>query len=135
MFLCCSGAISWNSKKQPTVALSTTEAEYMAACKATKEAIWLRKLLTDLGYSQNSPTTIFQDNQSCIKLARNHTFHVRSKHIDIRHHFIRETIENKLIDLTYCSTENMIADILTKPSARQKFEKFRPSLGLVYMTI
>ena len=135
MFLCCNGAISWNSKKQPTVALSTTEAEYMAACEATKEAIWLRKLLTDLGYSPNSPTTIFQDNQSCIKLARNPMFHTRSKHIDIRHHFIRETIENKSIDLTYCSTENMIADILTKPLARQKFEKFRPSLGLVYMTI
>lgn len=107
----------------------------MAACEATKEAMWLRKLLKDLGFIQNSPITIFQDNQSCIQLARNPTFHARSKHIDIKHHFIREAIENKLVDLVYCPTEQMVADILTKPLAREKFEYLRNYLGLVRMNI
>jgi hypothetical protein len=84
------GCISWSSKKQLTIALSTVEAKYMAASNATKEAIWLRVLLTDLGYSQPTATLIHTDNQGCIALARNPVSHSCAKHIDIWHHFIRE---------------------------------------------
>jgi hypothetical protein len=82
------GAISWNCKRQPTIALSTTEAEYMATSQCTKEAIWLRKLMADVGLVQVGATTIMCDNQGCISLAKNPTHHSRTKHIDIQHHFI-----------------------------------------------
>jgi len=86
-----SGAISWSSKRQPTVALSSTEAEYMGQTQATKEAIWLRRLLKEL-HAQDSiaATTIFGDNQGAIALAKNPQFHPRSKHIAIQHHFVRD---------------------------------------------
>ncbi len=82
------GAISWNCKRQPTIALSTTEAEYMATSQCTKEAIWLRKLMADVGLVQVGATTIMCDNQGCIALAKNPTHHSCTKHIDIQHHFI-----------------------------------------------
>jgi hypothetical protein len=124
------GSVSWSSKKQPTVALSTVEAEYMAASNATKEAIWLRTLLGDLGFTQVEATTIHADNQGCIALSRNPVSHSRAKHIDIRHHFIRERVENNEVDLKFCSKKNMIADIFTKPLPRDSFKKFRAALGV-----
>jgi hypothetical protein len=124
------GSVSWSSKKQPTVALSTVEAEYMAASNATKEAIWLRTLLDDLGFTQVQATTIHADNQGCIALSRNPVSHSRAKHIDIRHHFIRERVANKEIDLQFCSTKDMLADIFTKALPREAFEKFRAALGV-----
>ncbi|KAG5728177.1 hypothetical protein E4T56_gene19310 [Termitomyces sp. T112] len=124
------GSISWSAKKQPTVALSTVEAEYMAASNATKEAIWLRVLLEDLGYPQLHATVIHADNQGCIALARNPVAHSRAKHIDIRHHFLRERDETKEIELRYCSTKDMLADIFTKSLPREAFEKFRDALGV-----
>jgi hypothetical protein len=124
------GSVSWSSKKQPTVALSTVEAEYMAASNATREAIWLRVLLEDLGFTQGEATTIHADNQGCIALSRNPVSHSRAKHIDIRHHFIRERVENSEVDLKFCSTKDMVADIFTKPLARESFEKFRAALGV-----
>jgi hypothetical protein len=77
------GTISWNYKRQPTIALSTTEAEYMATCQCTKEAIWLRKLMADVGLVQDGAINIMCDNQGCIALAKNPTHHSRTKHIDI----------------------------------------------------
>ena len=124
------GSISWSSKKQPTVALSTVEAEYMAASNATKEAIWLRVLLTDMGYPQSTATLIHADNQGCIALARNPVSHSRAKHIDIRHHFIRERINRSEIELRYCSTVEMLANIFTKQLPRDAFERFRTVLGV-----
>jgi hypothetical protein len=84
----CNAPISWASNKQSIVALSSTEAEYLAVTNAAKEAIWLRNLLTELGYRQHQPTPLFEDNQSCIALAKNPVFHARTKHFDIRVHFI-----------------------------------------------
>ena len=102
----------------------------MAASNTTKEAIWLRVLLEDLGFLQVEATTINEDNTSCIALARGTVTHSRAKHIDIRHHFIRERIENSEIKLVYCSTKDMVADILTKQLPREAFEKFRRALGV-----
>jgi len=124
------GSVSWSSKKQPTVALSTVEAEYMAASNATKEAIWLRTLLKDLGFTQTQATTIYADNQGCIALSRNPVSHSRAKHIDIRHHFIRERVANKEVDLKFCSTREMVADVVTKALPREAFERCRAALGV-----
>jgi hypothetical protein len=88
------GAVSWNYKRQPTIALSTIEAKYMATSQCTKEAIWLRKLMTDVGLAQHGTTSSMCDNQGCIALAKNPTHHSRTKHIDIQHHFIRERLES-----------------------------------------
>lgn len=125
-----SGSISWMSKRQPTVALSTTEAEYMAATEAAKEAIWLRSLLSELGYPQADPTILYDDNQSAIALANDPVHHARVKHIDVRHHFVREKIEEGLITLVYCQTDNMHADILTKPLSRNIFAQHAVALGI-----
>ena len=130
IFYLSGGAISWSSKCQATVALSSTEAEYMALTQATKEAIWLRSLLAELNYTQECPTTLFEDNQSAIALARNPVHHARSKHIDIQHHFVREKIESKEIEISYMATDEMIADALTKPLARPKFAKLINEMGL-----
>ena len=128
IFYISGGAISGSSKRQATVALSLTEVEYMALSQATREAIWLRTLLAELNYNQEHATTLFEDNQSAIALAKNPVHHVRSKHIDIQHHYIREKIESKEID--FMSTDEMIADALTKPLARPKFSKFVADMGL-----
>jgi ribonuclease HI len=125
------GAISWNSRRQPTVALSSTEAEYMALTEAAKEAIWLKKLLSKLGYySLKNPFHIFSDNQGAIDLGRNPIHHSRTKHIDIRHHFIREQIQAKEMEVEHCGTDEMIADVLTKGLAKQKHQYFAERLGL-----
>jgi hypothetical protein len=102
------------SKLQPTVAISTAEAEYMAACTATQEALHLRQLLEDVGYMQNGATTIFEDNQSCIALGKNPVLHKRTKHVAIKYHFIREKIAEGTINLEYMPTEHQLADMLTK---------------------
>ncbi|GBN31996.1 Retrovirus-related Pol polyprotein from transposon TNT 1-94 [Araneus ventricosus] len=108
--------ISWKSRKQKTVALSSTESEYMSLSDSCKEALYLQKLLSelDLGilYKQ---ITINVDNNSAIKLAENSLFHSRTKHIDIRHHFIRDVLEDGKIAVKHVSTSRMGADILTKP--------------------
>ena len=89
-FIMGSGAASWISKKQPIVALSTAEAEYVVLCSATQETIWLRQLLTDIGQPPADATVIWEDNQSAISLAKNPLCHSRSKHIDTRYHFIQK---------------------------------------------
>ena len=125
------GTISWASRVQPTVALSTTEAEYMAAAEVTKEIIWLKKLLSDIETEEHSAViNISCDNQSCIKLVRNPVLHQRSRHIDIRYHFIREKVQGGIISFIYCNSEDMVADILTKAVTQQKQEKCSNEMGL-----
>ncbi len=101
-----SGAVSWSSKKQPTIALSSTEAEYKGTTIATCEAIWLQKLLLDLGLLLDAPIVIYCDNMSSILLANNPVYHARTKHIEVPYHFIREKILAKKIDLIHVSTED-----------------------------
>lgn len=131
VFLMGGGAISWNSKRQPTVALSTTEAEYMATTQAAKEAIWLRQLMADIGCVQEKTTTIMSDNQGSIALAKNPKHHSRTKHIDVQHHFIREMVDMEVIELRYCPTQEMVADVLTKALAKDRHETLRRAMGLV----
>jgi hypothetical protein len=130
-FILAGGAVTWSSKKQPTVALSTTEAEYMAITQATKEAIWLQSLLEQLDFRKSKEvTTIYDDNQGCVALTKNSVHHARTKHIDIQHHFVREKVENKEVTIEYCDTNNMTADILTKGLAKEKHKRFSEGMGL-----
>jgi hypothetical protein len=122
------GPISWSSRLQPTVALSSAEAEYMAVCAATQESTYLRQLLSELGYPQADATTIYEDNQGCIALARNPVLHKRTKHIEIRYHFIRERIESGQVKLEYIPTQKQLADILTKALPKPQFEALRTTV-------
>lgn len=122
IFILNNSPISWNSKKQPTVALSTTEAEYMALTSATKEAIWLKQLFNEIGISIET-VKLFGDNQGALKLSKNPVFHARTKHIDIQYHFIREAIKTRQINLDYIPSESNIADLLTKPLHGPRFIK------------
>ena len=124
-----SGVISWKSVKQSCVALSTTEAEYVALSAAAQEAIWLRKLLMDLNFSNNDPILIYEDNQSTICLAKSSRNHSRSKHIDVKFNFIRDVNSNKII-VDYCPTSDMLADIMTKGLPAERFSRLRSMLGM-----
>lgn len=129
-FLIDGGTISWSSRKQEIVTLSTAEAEYVAATHAAKECIWLRRLLDELSPHIPTPTTLFCDNQAACKIATTDNFHARTKHIDIRYHFIRQTIEDGTLDIVYCPTDEMVADALTKVLPRWKVKGFASALGL-----
>ncbi|XP_071637520.1 uncharacterized protein [Temnothorax longispinosus] len=107
------GSVTWSSRRQKMVTLSTTKAEYVAASSAAKEAVWLRHLLCEIGHRCENATTLIVDNQSAIKLAKNPEFHERTKHIDVRCHHIREMIENGEIKVVYIPSEMQKADILT----------------------
>ena len=120
--------IVWRSRKQTSVALSTTEAEYIAACVASGEAVWLRKMLLGLFDLQLEATCISCDNQSCIKLSENPVF---PKHIEIKYQYIRDMVEKGVVELHYIATDEQIADVLTKPLSRVKLEYFRDKLGVV----
>jgi hypothetical protein len=131
VFMIGGGAISWSSKRQPTIALSTTEAEYMANTQATKEAIWITKLMMDLGYMEEKKMMVIRcDNQGAISLTKNPTHHARTKHIDVQHHFVRERVENGEVRFEYCSTEHMVADVLTKALSKERHHKLINMFGL-----
>lgn len=125
------GAVSWRSKKQTVIALSTAEAEYVALSAATQEVNWMRKLLDGLGESCPGPTTIHEDNQSAMAIAANPGSHHRTKHIDIKFHYVRHAVQENVIKLKYCPTSEMTADVLTKPVYTDTFSKLRDRLGLV----
>ena len=100
----------------------------MATTQSTKEAIWLRKLLVDVGFVQQEATTIMCDNQGCIALTKNRTHHSRTKHIDVQHHFIREKLESAEICLEYCPTEDMVEDVLTKALAKDRHQRLAKAM-------
>jgi hypothetical protein len=132
VFLLWGGAIAWKSKLQKTTAQSSTEAEYMALGQAVKEALWLKGLMSELGFKRDEGTlTILSDSMGGIDLAKTTRHHDRTKHIDIRHHFLREHVENQSIKLVHVKTEFMWADTLTKPLGRVKFVACRDGMGLL----
>ena len=132
---CCfslgSASISWMSRKQKSVALSTAEAEYIVASMASCGAVWLRKLFSELFGHVLDTTMIFYNNQSGIRLFDNLVFHDRSKHIDIRYHFIWDMVQWGAIRLQHIGTDDQVANILTKPLGKVKFLTFRERLGVV----
>uniref|UniRef100_A0A1X7SF09 Reverse transcriptase Ty1/copia-type domain-containing protein n=1 Tax=Amphimedon queenslandica TaxID=400682 RepID=A0A1X7SF09_AMPQE len=130
LFQLAGGPISWLSKNQSVVALSTSEAEYVALSTCAQEAIWLRRLLNSLNAVPPGPTIINEDNQGAIAIARNPIAHMRTKHIDIHYHFIREAIQDQVIKVCYCPSEDMIADLLTKPLSKGKFEALRDQMRI-----
>ncbi|KAF1318037.1 Integrase catalytic core protein, partial [Globisporangium splendens] len=114
LLMLCGGPIAWRATFQKTVALSTTEAEYMALCDCVKECVWMRTLLKNIGLEQYEATPIFEDNQGAIALAKNIGYQARTKHNDIRYHFIREKLKENEIVLEYVESKNQITDYLTK---------------------
>lgn len=132
VFKLAGAAITWESRKQRTVALSSTEAEYIALSEAAKEAVYLRTFLKEIGCQDQvtGMTTIYCDNQSAQKLMKNPVYHSRSKHIDIRYHYVREIFQNGDIDVRYISTQEMIADVLTKGLFKPSHEKCVKGLGV-----
>lgn len=129
VFKYAGGAITWRSKKQPTVALSTAEAEYMALCEGAKEGLWLRQLFNEFGIAIES-VKMYDDNQSCIEIAKHPSSHHRTKHIDIRLNFIRDHIAKGRIQLEYLSTGVMVADIFTKAIPADQFQLLRGYCGM-----
>jgi hypothetical protein len=129
VFIMSGSPISWLSQRQSTVALSTAEAEYIALSSACQEAVWLQRLLTDIG-ENIKPITIMEDNQGAIAIAKNPVGHKRTKHIDIRYHFVREQTQKGVIEIQYLSTKEMLADMFTKPLPRGQFEYLRSKIGM-----
>ena len=102
----------------------------MATSHCTKETVWLRQLLTYMGYVQKGRTSIICDNQGCVTLAKDPTHHSHSKHINVQHHFIRKKLENQEICLKYCPIKDMVADVLTKPLAKDRYQTLTRAMDL-----
>lgn len=129
-FLLNNAALSWESRKQRTVALSTCEAEYMALTEAAKEAKYLKNFLIEIGYRKDDPVRLLNDNKSAQQIASNPVHNSRTKHIDIKHHFIRDALLHKDVILEYIGTEDMAAAILTKKLSSPKHQRCMSLLGL-----
>lgn len=123
--------IAWASRKQTSVALSSTEAEFVAFAEALRELIWIQRVLNDFDEELEEPIKVFEDNQGCIKLLNDRTCHQRVKHIDIKYKFVHDYISSKQIVAVYCPTDNMIADMLTKPLDGQKLSRHARGMGLI----
>jgi hypothetical protein len=122
--------VSWSSKKQTSVALSIAEAEYVATGQCCVQLLWMRQTLRDFGYNL-SKVPLLCDNESAIRLADNSVEHSRTKHIDIRHHFLRDHQQKGDIEVYHISTENQLADIFTKPLDEKRFCRLRSELNVL----
>ena len=122
--------MSWSSRKQPVVALSTTEAEFVAVASCACQGVWMRRVLECIGQSPSKCTTLFCDNSSTIKLSKNLVLHGRSKHIDVRFHFLCDLTKDGVVELVHCGTKEQLADILTKPLKLDVFLKLREARGV-----
>lgn len=131
IFSLSGGAVSWRSQKQKCIALSSAEAEYVAMTSAAQESVWLRQLMSELTDSSEEPIMIYEDNQAAIAMTKNPQFHGRAKHIEIKHHYIRQQVAEGMIMLQYCPTNEMTADFLTKGLNRESFCKHRTESGVV----
>ena len=123
--------ICWNTKRQLSVAASSTEAEYMALFEGVKEALWLKSLANSMKINVIDPITIYEDNNGCISIANNPTNHRKTKHIDVKYHFSREQIEKNVIKLEYVPTGVQLADVFTKFLPAVKFVELQERLNLI----
>lgn len=130
-FLFQVGTISWNSKRQPTVALSTTEAEYMSLSSCVQEALWLKQFQeTFWPHLKNEAMIIYSDNQSSIKPSGTDGYHSWTQHIDVKHHFVRYKVLGGAFDVCYLQTDVMVADALTKATSHSKLAYCSSKMGL-----
>ncbi|CAM8981883.1 unnamed protein product [Rhodiola kirilowii] len=125
--------VSWFSKKQNSISLSTAEAEYITAGSCYTQLLWMKQMLSEYGFEQKE-MTLYYDNMSANSISKNPVQHSRTKHIDIRHHFIRELVEQKVVTLHHVTTDKQLADIFTNPLDAAQFETLRSSLGLCVVT-
>jgi hypothetical protein len=125
--------VAWMSKKQAFISLSIAEAEYIVAGSCCTQLLWMKTLLGDYGFSQDT-MTINCDNTSAINISKNPIQHSRTKHIDIRHHFLCDLVESEVVSLSFIPTKNQLADILTKPLDCSKFESLRKAIGVCDMS-
>ena len=123
-------AVSWSYQKQSIVALSSCEAEYIAATSATCQAVWMNRLIGELMSNEATKVKLLVDNQSAITLSKNPVHHNRTKHIDTRYHFIRQCVEDRKIEIAFVRTEDQLADMFTKALGRQKFQEMRDRIGI-----
>ena len=130
IFLLGGAAVSWSSRRQKSVALSSCEAEYAAACEASREAVWERAFLEELGYEQEEPTEIFSDSQSAMQLMLNPVFHDKTKHIQGKMHYVRERAQDGVVIFSKVHTSLNIADPLTKGVPLAKLNYCRLAMGL-----
>lgn len=130
LFKFMNAPISWCAKKQPVVALSTCESEYIAGCMAACQAIWLENILKEMEIEVSRPIELLIDNKSAISLARNPVLHGRSKHIEAKFHFLREQVNKGALQIVHCSTELQLADIFTKALKFDRFIKLRSLIGM-----
>ena len=135
VFTLAQAAISWSSKRQPTIALSSCEAEIVAASEAAKEAVFLDRLCSELGFKHGSePIQLFCDNKAAIDSSYNPENHARTKHIDRRHYFIRELVEDGKIVVPFVSSADNLADFFTKPLPASRFFVLRDRIMNVYQS-
>ncbi|KRZ92827.1 Retrovirus-related Pol polyprotein from transposon TNT 1-94 [Trichinella sp. T8] len=127
---CAGGAVSWHSQKQKSVALSTTEAEYVAASESAKDMMWLMSLFAEVTEVKQKPV-LFVDNMGAVKFSKNPEFHKRSNHIEVQFHFVREKYSEGKIDIQHIDSENQKAEILTKALLKTRFQNLRRQLGIV----
>jgi hypothetical protein len=132
VFTLAGGPVSWNAQRQKTVATSTLDAEHIAGAEAAKEAVWIRNFINDLRIPgiQVGSVPLYIDCNSALRLTHNPEFHSKSKHIDVKHHFIREKVEEGKINTMRVNTRDNLADILTKPLPREAHESLIWRLGL-----
>ena len=130
IFISCGGPISWQSRKQTSVALSSAEAEYVSLASCIQEALWLNSLLMVFS-PVHEYMLVNVDNMSAIQMAKNDQFHKRTKHIDIKYHFVRDSISKNQIKLKYCATELMSADFLTKGLTHNRLEYLKNKVGII----
>ena len=128
-FIMGGGTITWGSKNQTSVSLSSTESKYVALADVAQEITWLRNLLEGLGYEQCAPTKLYGDNNGALAIAQNPQYHKRTKHFDTWNHYIRQKVKEKVIKIEYCPTSKMTVDIFTKALPKPKFQLHRTELG------
>lgn len=131
-FLLNNGAICWSSKKQTCIALHPMEAEFVACTSAVQEAIWLKRFIEHLGFGNEStnPVLVYCDNTAAIAYMKDPKYHSKTKHIDIKYNFVRDYIAQKVVTVQHISTKNMVADPLTKPIAKELYDKHVKAIGM-----
>jgi hypothetical protein len=122
--------VSWSSKKQSAVSMSTAEAEYIAAATCCTQVLWMKQMLEDIHIHYNEPIPIFYDNTNAISISKNHVMHSKTNHIPIKFHFLREQVMSKVIKVEYVGTKDQIEYLFTKPLSKIQFEILRDQLGV-----